>query len=79
MIVDAYRAGNPAPEGTIRSVQRWAANGILPFRMTGNKPTVTLSRQYLLLLIIFKQIWPQSTAIEAITFIANESDDARVF
>jgi hypothetical protein len=47
--------------------------------MTGNKPTVTLSGQYLLLLVIFKLIWPQSTIFEAIVFIANESDDARVF
>ena len=76
MIVDAYRAGNPAPDGMTRSIQRWAANGILPLRMTGNKPTVTLPGQHLLLLVIFKLIWPQWTIFEAIAFIANESDDA---
>ena len=76
IIVDAYRAGNPAPKGMTRSIQRWTANGILPLRMTGNKPTVTLSGQHLLLLVIFKLIWPQSTIVEAIAFIANKSDDA---
>jgi hypothetical protein len=60
----------------IRSIQRWTAYGILPFWMTGNKSTVTMSGQHLLLLVIFKLIWPQSTIVEAIAFIANKSDDA---
>jgi hypothetical protein len=79
MILDAYQAGNPAPEGMLRSIQRWAVNGVVPLRMTGNKSSSALSGQYLLLLVIFKLIWPQSTYCECIAFISNESDDARIF
>lgn len=78
-MVDLYRAGNLAPEGMLRSIQRWIANGVIPFRMTGNKPSSGLSGEYLLLLVIFKLIWPQSNYCECITFIANESNDARFF
>jgi hypothetical protein len=31
------------------------------------------------LLVVFKLIWPQATYCECITFIANESNNARVF
>jgi transposase len=79
MVVDSYRAGNPAPGGMLRSIQRWIVNGVIPFRMTGNKPSSDLSGEYLLLLVIFKFIWPQSNYCECIAFIANESDDARIF
>ena len=75
MMVDLYRARNLAPEGMLRSIQRWIANGVIPFRMTGNKPLSGLSGKYLLLLFIFKLIWPQSNYCECITFIANESND----
>ena len=47
--------------------------------MTGNKPVSSLSGQYLLLLVLFKLIWPQANYYECITFIANESDDAKIF
>jgi hypothetical protein len=51
-----------------------------PLRMTGNKAMSGFSGQYLLLLVMFKLIWPQSTYCECIlAFIANESDDARIF
>ena len=56
MVVEAYRAGNPAPEGMRTSVWRWMQNGIVPLRMTGNKPSSALSGQYLLLLVMFKLI-----------------------
>lgn len=79
MIVDAYRAGNPAPEGMRSSVWRWTTNGVAPFRMTGNKPVSALSGQYLLLLVLIKLIWPQANYFECIAFIANQSDDAKVF
>ncbi len=79
MILDGYQAGNPAPEGMLRIVQRWAVNGVVLLRMTGNKSSSALSGQYLLLLVIFKLIWPQSTYCECIAFISNESDDARIF
>jgi hypothetical protein len=47
--------------------------------MTGNKPVSSLLGQYLLLLVLFKLIWPQATYFKCITFIANESDDAEIF
>jgi hypothetical protein len=31
------------------------------------------------LLVVFKLVWPQATYIKGITFIANKSNDARVF
>jgi len=60
MVVEAYHAGNPAPEGMKSSGWRWMQNGIVPLRMTGNKPSSALSGQYLLLLVMFKLIWPQA-------------------
>ena len=56
IVVEAYRAGNPAPEGMRTSVWRWMQNGIVPLRMMGNKPSSALSGQYLLLLVMFKLI-----------------------
>ena len=79
MMVDSYQAGNPAPKGMLRSIQRWMKNGVVPLQMTGNKPSSTLLGQYLLLLVMFKLIWPQANYCECIAFIANESDDARLF
>jgi hypothetical protein len=79
MIVDAYLAGNPAPVGMKTSVWRWNRNGVVPFRLMGNKPVSALSGQYLLLLVLIKLIWPQATLCECIAFIANQSDDAKVF
>jgi hypothetical protein len=76
-MVEAYQAGNPAPNGMLRSIQRWS-NHIIPFRMTGNKSISALMGQYLLLVVVFQLIWPQATYIECITFIANKSNDARV-
>jgi hypothetical protein len=78
MMVGAYQAGNLAPKGMLRSIQHWT-NCTIPFRMTGNKPISALTGQYLLLIVVFKLIWPQATYIECITFIANKSNDARVF
>jgi hypothetical protein len=54
-------------------------NGVVPLRMTGNKPSSALSGQYLLLLVMFKLIWTQVSYFGCIAFIANESDDARLF
>ena len=47
--------------------------------MTGNKPRSELSGEYLFLLVLFKMIWLHSSYYECIAFIANESDDARIF
>jgi hypothetical protein len=78
MMVEAYQAGNPTPDCMLRSIQSWK-NRTIPFQMTGNKPISALTRHYLLLLVVFKLIWPQATYIECIAFIANKSKDARVF
>jgi hypothetical protein len=56
MIVDAYWAGNPAPKGMVASVYRWMQRGVNPKQMTGNKPILELSGEYLLLLVLFKFI-----------------------
>lgn len=79
MMVESYRAGNLAPEGMLRSIQHWIANGLVPFWMTRNKPSPDLSGKNLLLLIIFKLIWPLANYCECVLFIANESDDAHIF
>ncbi len=78
MMVGAYQSGNPAPNGMLRSIERWT-NCIIPFQMTGNKRISALTGQYLLLLVVFKLIWPQTTYIKCISFIANKSNNARVF
>jgi hypothetical protein len=77
MMVEAYQAGNPAPNDMLRSIQHWT-NCTIPFQMTKNKSISALTGQYLLLLVIFNLIWPQATYIKCITFIANKSNDARV-
>jgi hypothetical protein len=48
--------------------------------MTGHKPISAPTRQYLLLLVVFKLILPQATYIKCIAFIANKTNhDAKVF
>jgi hypothetical protein len=54
-------------------------NGVVPLRVTGNKPSSAILEQYLLLLVMFKLIWSQANYGECIAFIANKSDDARIF
>ncbi len=61
MIVDTYRARNPALEGMRTIVWYWMTNGVVPLWMIGNKPSSALSGEYLLLLVLFKLIWPQAT------------------
>jgi hypothetical protein len=78
MMVEAYQAGNPAPNGMLRSIQPWT-NHTIPFRMTRNKSISALMRQYLLSLVVFKLIWHQATYIKCTAFIANNSNNARVF
>jgi hypothetical protein len=79
MLVELYQVGNPALKGMLRSIQRWLKNSVVPLQMTGNKPSSALSGHYLLLLVMFKLIWPQVNYCECIAFIANKSDDARIF
>lgn len=47
--------------------------------MTGNKPTRGLTGAHLLLLVVFKFIWPQAAYFECIAFLANEADEVRIF
>jgi hypothetical protein len=47
--------------------------------LIGNKPISELSGEYLLLLVLFKLIWPQANYFECIAFIANQTDDAKIF
>ena len=54
----------------MRSVRRWA---------TGNKSRSKLSGNYLFLLVLFTMIWPHSSYYECIAFIANETNDAKIF
>jgi hypothetical protein len=77
--VEAYEAGHPVPKRIIRSIQRWIKDGIGPMRMTGNKGSYDLSGEHLLLLVLFKLIWPHSINIECSVFIANNSTDGKLF
>jgi hypothetical protein len=78
IMVEAYQEGNPAPLGMLWSVQCWRSR-LFSYRMTGNKASSELLGQYLLLLVMFKLIWPQSNYFECIVFIANETADAKIF
>ena len=62
----------------MRSVRRWARNHI-PCRMTGNKSCSELSGYYFFLLVLFKMIWPHLSYYECTAFIANETNDAKIF
>jgi hypothetical protein len=72
MMVGVYQAGNPTPNGMLRSIQHWT-NCTIPFWITGHKPISASMGQYLLLLVVFKLIWPQVTYVECIALIANKS------
>jgi hypothetical protein len=78
MMVGAYQAGKPTPNGMLRSIEHWT-NRKISFWMTGHKQISALMGQYLLLLVVFKLSRPQATYIECIAFIANKSNNARVF
>ncbi len=78
MMVKLCKSGNPVPQTMIYSIQRWALR-IVPHQMTGNKPNVGLTGEYLFLLVLFKLVWPHSTYYECIAFIANEADVDKIF
>jgi hypothetical protein len=56
----------------VRRYQRWIGNGIDSLRMTGKKGSYNL-------LVLYKLIWPHSTNLECIAFIANNSTDGRIY
>lgn len=79
---DDYEAGRPVPRSMVRSIQRWLqkeALGIGPLRMTGNKGTYGLAGEYLLLLVMYKMVWPHAHYIECSAFLANESTNGEIF
>ena len=78
MMLEYHNAGRPVPLSLMRSVRRWARN-LIPRRMTGNKSRSELSGNYLFLLVLFKMTWPHSSYYECIAFIANETNDAKIF
>ncbi len=78
MMVELRESGNPVPQTMIRSIRRWARR-IVSHRMTGNKPNVGFTGEYLFLLVLFKLVWPHSRYYECIAFIANEADVVKIF
>lgn len=62
----------------VQSVQR-LANRLYPYCMTGNLPNRELSGEYLFLLVLYKIVWPHSTCLECIAFIANETTTTKIF
>jgi hypothetical protein len=78
MMVELRESGNPVPQTMICSIRGWARR-IVPHWMTGNKPNVGLTGEYLFLLVLFKLVWPHSTYYECIEFIANEANVIKIF
>ena len=77
-MIKLYQNGEPVPCRMIRSIQRWVHHHV-PYWMTGNKLSKELTSKYLLLLALFKLVWPHSTYYECIAFIANEASIVRIF
>jgi hypothetical protein len=78
MILENHHAGCPVPESFMSSVNCWVKVHI-PHRMTGNKSRSKLSDHYLFLLVLFKMIWPHLSYYKCIAFIANKTDNAKIF
>ncbi len=78
MIIKLRESGNPVPQTMVCSIQGWARR-VVPHQMTGNKPSVGLTGEYLLLLVLSKLVWPHSTYYECIALIANEADVVKIF
>ena len=79
LLIKLYQEGKPFPAKNRRSIQRWIRNGTTPLPKTGNKGTTSMNGLHLLLLALFKLIYPQATNGECAVFIALESMDSRVF
>jgi hypothetical protein len=47
--------------------------------MTGKKSHSELRGHYLFHLVLFKMIWPHSSYYECIPFVANKTDNAKIF
>ena len=78
-LVDSYQNGRPVPTRVIRSIQRWIRNGVDALMPTGNKGCYNLSGEDLLLLVLYKLIWPHAINVECIAFIANNSTEGKIY
>lgn len=77
-LIDYWVNKLPVPKSRIRSIQRWIKNGVLPLRQSGNKVNSTIRGEHLLLLAMFKKIYPQASNPESACYIAEHSTDGRV-
>ena len=78
LLMTLYQSGESIPLDLLRSVQRWIKNGPVPKRIAGGKKRDSPSGYHLLLLAIFKRIYPQASKAECALFIAIYSDDGYV-
>ncbi len=78
MMLKLHKSGNPVTQMMISSIQQ-CARRIVPHRMTRNKPSMGLTGKYLLLLVLFKLVWPHSTYYECIVCIANKANVVKIF
>ena len=69
LLIDLYQAGHSLPATNLRSVQRWLKNGAAPKRKTGNKAVSSMRGGHLLLLAIFKRIYPQASSSQCAVFM----------
>lgn len=79
LLIDLYQSGECIPASNLRSVQRWIKFGPIPKKKTGNKGSTSMEGGHLMLLAIFKRIYPQATNNQCAVFIALHSADSRVF
>lgn len=79
LLIKLYQNGHVIPKKQLRSVQRWIKDGVIPKRKTGNKAVTSMGGIHLLLLALYKLIYPQATNPQCAVFIAIYSDDGRVF
>jgi hypothetical protein len=70
--IDLYDAGQPI-DVSEKSILRWKER-IDPYRQTGNKECDVLRGQHQVLLSSYSFAYPEATADELATFIANSSD-----
>ena len=66
-LINEFLNGLAVPQSVVRSIYRWMGR-IFHFRMTGNRPQCGLSGNYLLLLVVYKLVWPHATYFECIAF-----------
>ena len=58
---------------SLRTMQRYRANGVQPLRMNGNKPIPKISGEELEMLVFYRFAYPSATAGEISAFIYRNS------